>query len=147
MIQNLRPDASRADIKIHNFRDDVPIDADQGAGPKRARFPPIAPSLSSFDCGRHEPLPLVAQAAVRGSPVRRKRKRMPRREGLPAVTAYTLSSAARIEIEALWVVHLTLGLTALYAAVITGTYFAQTWLLFPTALAGAAKVSCVDATF
>ena len=40
----------------------------------------------------------------------------------------------------MWVVHFALGLTALYAAVITAMYFAQTWLLFPTALAGAAPV-------
>ena len=38
----------------------------------------------------------------------------------------------------MWVVHLALGLTALYAAIITAMYFAQTWLLFPTALARAA---------
>ncbi len=30
----------------------------------------------------------------------------------------------------MWVVHLTLGLAALYAAIIAGIYFAQTWLLF-----------------
>ena len=40
----------------------------------------------------------------------------------------------------MWVVHLALGLTALYAAIITAMYFAQTWLLFPTALARAAAV-------
>ena len=40
----------------------------------------------------------------------------------------------------MWVVHFALGLTALYAAVITAMYFAQTWLLFPTALAGATPV-------
>src|SRR5271166_6213654 len=45
-----------------------------------------------------------------------------------------------IRTEAMWVVHLALGLTALYAAIITAMYFAQTWLLFPTALAGAAPV-------
>lgn len=40
----------------------------------------------------------------------------------------------------MWVVHLALGLAALYAAVITAMYFAQTWLLFPAALAGADQV-------
>ena len=40
----------------------------------------------------------------------------------------------------MWVVHLALGLAALYAAIVTAMYFAQTWLLFPTALAGAAQV-------
>ena len=36
----------------------------------------------------------------------------------------------------MWVLHLALGLAALYAAFITAMYFAQTLLLFPTALAG-----------
>jgi len=40
----------------------------------------------------------------------------------------------------MWVLHLALGLAALYAAIITAMYFAQTWLLFPTALAGAGQV-------
>src|SRR5271166_5039853 len=35
-----------------------------------------------------------------------------------------------IRTETMWVVHFALGLTALYAAVITAMYFAQTWLLF-----------------
>jgi len=46
----------------------------------------------------------------------------------------------------MWVVHLALGLTALYAAVITRVYFAQTWLLFPTALARAAQVQVPAST-
>ena len=40
----------------------------------------------------------------------------------------------------MWVVHLALGFAALYAAIITAMYFAQTWLLFPTALAGVGQV-------
>jgi uncharacterized protein len=40
----------------------------------------------------------------------------------------------------MWVVHLALGFAAFYAAIITAMYFAQTWLLFPTALAGAGRV-------
>ena len=40
----------------------------------------------------------------------------------------------------MWVVHLALGFAALYATIITAMYFAQTWLLFPTALAGAGQV-------
>jgi hypothetical protein len=39
-----------------------------------------------------------------------------------------------------WLAHLVLGLAALYAAAIAAMYLAQTWLLFPTALAGAARV-------
>ena len=40
----------------------------------------------------------------------------------------------------MWVVHLILALAALYAVIIAGMFFAQTWLLFPTALAGMARV-------
>jgi uncharacterized protein len=47
--------------------------------------------------------------------------------------------AERTRIEAMWVVHLMLALAALYAVIIMGMYFAQTWLLFPTMLAGAAR--------
>ncbi len=39
-----------------------------------------------------------------------------------------------------WLAHLALGLVALYAAAVGAMYLAQTWLLFPTALAGAARV-------
>jgi len=40
----------------------------------------------------------------------------------------------------MWVAHLALGLPALYAAAVAAMYLAQTWLLFPTALAGAVRV-------
>ena len=40
----------------------------------------------------------------------------------------------------MWLLQLALTLAALYAAVVTGMYLAQTWLLFPTALVGAAPV-------
>lgn len=40
----------------------------------------------------------------------------------------------------MWVTKLVLGLAALYAAIIAVMYFAQTWLIFPTALAGLAQV-------
>ena len=46
----------------------------------------------------------------------------------------------------MWVVHLTLGLAALYAAITTGIDFAQTWLLFQTTLAGAARVQLPAST-
>jgi hypothetical protein len=39
-----------------------------------------------------------------------------------------------------WLAHFALVLAALYAAAVTAMYLAQTWLLFPTALAGAARV-------
>jgi uncharacterized protein len=40
----------------------------------------------------------------------------------------------------MWVVPLILALAALYAVVIIGMYFAQTWLLFPTLLARATRI-------
>jgi uncharacterized protein len=40
----------------------------------------------------------------------------------------------------MWIVPLALTLAALYAAVVSGMYLAQTWLLFPTTLAGLARV-------
>ena len=40
----------------------------------------------------------------------------------------------------MWFAHLALGLAALYAAVVAAMFFAQTQLLFPTALAGVARV-------
>ena len=46
----------------------------------------------------------------------------------------------------MWVVHLMLTLAALYAVIITGMYFAQTWLLFPTMFAGAARVQLPAST-
>ena len=39
-----------------------------------------------------------------------------------------------------WLAHLALVLAALYAAAVAAMYLAQTWLLFPTALAGAARI-------
>jgi|SRR5208337_2436480 len=44
------------------------------------------------------------------------------------------------------VVHLILALAALYAVIITGIYFAQTWLLFPTVLTGAPRVRLPPST-
>jgi hypothetical protein len=46
----------------------------------------------------------------------------------------------------IWIANLVLGLIALYAAVITAMYFAQTWLLFPTALARIARVQLPSST-
>ncbi len=57
-----------------------------------------------------------------------------------------VTSAERPRIEAMWVVHLTLTLAALYALIITGMSFAQTWLLFPTMFAGAARVQLPAST-
>jgi hypothetical protein len=50
------------------------------------------------------------------------------------------ASAACVPIEPMWFVHLVLSLAALYAAVITAMYFAQTGILFPTALVEAGPV-------
>jgi pimeloyl-ACP methyl ester carboxylesterase len=49
-------------------------------------------------------------------------------------------------IEGMWLVHLALGLTALYAAIVTAMYVGQTWLLFPTALARIARVQTAAST-
>jgi pimeloyl-ACP methyl ester carboxylesterase len=46
----------------------------------------------------------------------------------------------------MWVVYFALSLAALYAAVIAGMYFAQTWLLFPTLLARAKRVQLPAST-
>ncbi len=40
----------------------------------------------------------------------------------------------------MWAVHLALLAAAIYVAVISGMYFAQTWLLFPTTLVQAGHV-------
>jgi uncharacterized protein len=40
----------------------------------------------------------------------------------------------------MWLAHLALALAALYIAAVAAMYLAQTWLLFPTGLAGAARV-------
>ncbi len=46
----------------------------------------------------------------------------------------------------MWVVHLMLTLAALYAVIIAGMFFAQTWLLFPTMVAGSARVQLPAST-
>jgi hypothetical protein len=40
----------------------------------------------------------------------------------------------------MWAIQLALSLAALYAAIIAGMYFIQTWFLFPTFLARATRV-------
>jgi hypothetical protein len=40
----------------------------------------------------------------------------------------------------MWILHLALGLLALYTAIVAAMYLAQTWLLFPTAIARATRV-------
>jgi hypothetical protein len=42
--------------------------------------------------------------------------------------------------QGMWVIHLALSLAALYAAIIAGMYFAQTWFIFPTILSRATRV-------
>src|SRR5271166_1502992 len=49
-------------------------------------------------------------------------------------------------IEAMWVVNLVLTLAVLYAVIITVMYFAQTWLLFPAALARATRLQLPSST-
>src|SRR5215217_9790688 len=50
------------------------------------------------------------------------------------------SGKAALRPTAVWLAHLALVLAALYAAAVAAMYLAQTWLLFPTALAGGARV-------
>src|SRR5208283_3666126 len=57
-----------------------------------------------------------------------------------------VTPAERPRIEAMWVVHFILALAALYAVIIAGMFFAQNWLLFPAALAGAARVQLPAST-
>src|SRR5271166_526824 len=57
-----------------------------------------------------------------------------------------VTAAERPRIEAMWVVHLMLTLAALYAVIIAGMFFAQTRLLFPTMVAGAARVQLPAST-
>jgi pimeloyl-ACP methyl ester carboxylesterase len=45
-----------------------------------------------------------------------------------------------------WFVRVAVALVSLYAVVIVGVYFAQTWLLFPTMLAGLARVQLPTST-
>jgi uncharacterized protein len=42
--------------------------------------------------------------------------------------------------QGMWVIHLALSLATLYAAIIAGMYFAQTWFIFPAILARAPRV-------
>jgi pimeloyl-ACP methyl ester carboxylesterase len=44
------------------------------------------------------------------------------------------------------IVHLALGLAAVYAFVVAGMYFAQTWLLFPAVFAGAPRAQLPAST-
>ena len=46
----------------------------------------------------------------------------------------------------MWIVHVAVGLAALYAVIVAGMYFAQTWLLFPTMLARATRVQLPAST-
>jgi uncharacterized protein len=46
----------------------------------------------------------------------------------------------------MWVIHLALSLAALYATIIAGIYFAQTWLLFPAFFARATRVHLPEST-
>jgi pimeloyl-ACP methyl ester carboxylesterase len=57
-----------------------------------------------------------------------------------------VTAAERPRIEAMWIVPLMLTLAALYAVVVMGIYFAQTWLLFPTVLARGSRVQLPAST-
>ena len=67
-------------------------------------------------------------------------ERTARGAGRESVLPDVSPAAACARVEAMWLLQLALTLAVLYAAVVTGMYLAQTWLLFPTALVGAARV-------
>jgi hypothetical protein len=46
----------------------------------------------------------------------------------------------------MWVIYLALRLAALYAAIIAGMYFGQTWFVLPSLLARAARVHLPEST-
>src|SRR3954453_17043098 len=80
------------------------------------------------------PARIGSRLAAHGGTARGRRKRMghsgSRLTSPPSTSAY----AVRIRADRMWLVHLALVAAALYVAVISGIYFAQTWLLFPTTL-------------
>jgi len=61
------------------------------------------------------------------------------------MAAYSNTRRASAD-QAMWFVHLVLILAALYAVITTVMYFAQTWLLFPTALARATRLQLPAST-
>src|SRR4051812_12561957 len=86
------------------------------------------------------PARIGSRWAARGGTARRRRKRMAGSGSQPISTPSTLAYAVRIRADRMWLVHLALVAAALYVAVISGIYFAQTWLLFPTTLVQAGHV-------
>ena len=52
----------------------------------------------------------------------------------------TASGKAALRPTTVWLAHLALVLAALYAAAVAAMFLAQSWLLFPTGLAAAARV-------
>jgi uncharacterized protein len=78
--------------------------------------------------------------AVRGGVSWHESEQTPRSGSPQALVPDISAFAVRTQVDAVWLAHLVLILAALYAAIITGMYLAQTWLLFPTALVGAARV-------
>ena len=56
------------------------------------------------------------------------------------------SVATAAGVHVMWVVHLALGLIALYVVIVAGMYLAQTWLLFPTIFAAAGRVQLPAST-
>src|SRR5215210_3049270 len=78
--------------------------------------------------------------AARGGMARHRRKRMGHSGNRLTSPPSTSACAAPIRTDPMWLVHLALVAAALYVAVITSMYFAQTWLLFPTTLVQAGHV-------
>jgi pimeloyl-ACP methyl ester carboxylesterase len=75
-----------------------------------------------------------------GATALRKRMRMARSGSQLTSTPSILACVVLTRTDLMWLVHPILVAVAIYVAVISAMYFAQTWLLFPTALVQAGHV-------
>src|SRR3954447_15326992 len=86
------------------------------------------------------PARIGSRWAAHGGTARRRRKRMGHSGSQLISTPSTSAFAAPIRADRMWLVYLALVAMALYVAVITSMYFAQTWLIFPTTFVQAGHV-------
>src|SRR3954470_3138674 len=86
------------------------------------------------------PARIGSRWAAHGGTARRRRKRMGHSGSQLTSPPSTSAFAAPIRADRMWLVHLAPVAMALYVAVITSMYFAQTWLIFPTTLVQAGHV-------
>src|SRR4051794_776146 len=90
------------------------------------------------------PARIGSRWAAHGGTARRRRKRLGRSGSRLTSPPSTSAYAVRIRADRMWLVHLELVAIALYGAVVSGMYVAQTWLLFPTTLVQAGHVQLYD---